>query len=109
MGPPGPPTLVALTSAMNPVAAIDVMKSPPRLPSFAPNLLARTLRLGLLGELRATGAHARGRAHRQERGRLGSGLELSNRRGALRLKGLMNPASPNGAPATRRGRTGARP
>jgi peptide/nickel transport system substrate-binding protein len=57
VGPPGPATLVALTGAVDDTAAIDVMKAPPKLTSFAPNLLARTLRLGLLGELRVTGAH----------------------------------------------------
>jgi peptide/nickel transport system substrate-binding protein len=58
LGPPGPATLVALTAAVDEAAAVDAVKSPPRLTSFAPNLLARTLRLGVLGELRVTGAHA---------------------------------------------------
>jgi peptide/nickel transport system substrate-binding protein len=36
------------------------MRRPPKLTSFAPRLLARTLRLGVLGDFRVTGAHAAG-------------------------------------------------
>jgi peptide/nickel transport system substrate-binding protein len=51
-------TLVALAAASDPSAALELMRSPPRLSSFSPRALTRTLKLGVLGELRVTGAHA---------------------------------------------------
>ena len=46
---PLPPTLRS---------ALELMRSPPRLSTFSPRALTRTLRLGVLGELRVVGAHA---------------------------------------------------
>jgi peptide/nickel transport system substrate-binding protein len=57
-GGPGLPKLVALTTAVDPKSALDAERRPPKLASFAPKLLTRTLRLGVLGELRVTGAVA---------------------------------------------------
>jgi peptide/nickel transport system substrate-binding protein len=51
-------TLVSLAAAADPASGIELMRRPPRLTSFAPRQLARTLKLGVLGELRVTGAHA---------------------------------------------------
>jgi peptide/nickel transport system substrate-binding protein len=58
VGPPGPATLVALTAADDPQAARGVVQRPPRLAGFDPRLLTRTLRLGVIGELRLSGSHA---------------------------------------------------
>jgi len=55
---PGIATLVALAAASDPSSALELMRSPPRLSSFSPRALTRTLRLGVLGELRVVGAHA---------------------------------------------------
>ena len=55
---PGIATLVALAAAVDPSSALELMRSPPRLSTFSPRALTRTLRLGVLGELRVVGAHA---------------------------------------------------
>jgi peptide/nickel transport system substrate-binding protein len=55
-GGPGLPTLVALTQAASPKAALDLVRRPPNLASFAPEVVTRTLRLGVVGELRIVGA-----------------------------------------------------
>jgi peptide/nickel transport system substrate-binding protein len=54
----GAATLVSLAAAADPASGLEVMRRPPRLASFAPRLVTRTLKLGVLGELRVTGAHA---------------------------------------------------
>jgi peptide/nickel transport system substrate-binding protein len=54
----GAATLVSLTAAADPASGLEVMRRPPKLTSFAPRLVTRTLKLGVLGELRVTGAHA---------------------------------------------------
>jgi peptide/nickel transport system substrate-binding protein len=54
----GVATLVALAAAGDPMAARDIVRRPPRLTSFAPRMLTRTLKIGVLGELRVAGAHA---------------------------------------------------
>ena len=51
-GPPGRATLLTLLAASN--AAL--VARPPRAPSFEPLDIARTLPLGVLGELRVLGA-----------------------------------------------------
>jgi peptide/nickel transport system substrate-binding protein len=53
-GPPGRATLLALLAAANPALAAR----PPHAPSYEPADIARTLPLGVLGTLRATGARA---------------------------------------------------
>jgi len=58
LGPSGLASLVALTAAVDSRAALDVVRRPPRLSSFEPRSLTRMLRLGVVGELRVTGAHA---------------------------------------------------
>jgi peptide/nickel transport system substrate-binding protein len=55
-GPPGLSTLLALASAEDLQAARSIARHPPRLSSFSPRVLARTLHLGVLGELRVAGA-----------------------------------------------------
>jgi peptide/nickel transport system substrate-binding protein len=55
---PGPATFVALAAAADPVLALEAARRPPLLSSFAPRTLTRTLKLGVLGELRIMGAHA---------------------------------------------------
>jgi len=57
-GAPGVATLVALAAAADPLSAREIVRRPPRLTSFAPRVLTRTLKLGVLGELRVAGAHA---------------------------------------------------
>jgi peptide/nickel transport system substrate-binding protein len=57
MGPPGLATLVALSAADDPRAARAVVAHPPRL-LFEPRHLTRTLRVGVIGEVRLSGAHA---------------------------------------------------
>jgi len=57
-GAPGVATLVALASAVDPASAREIMRRPPRLTTFEPRVLTRTLKLGVLGELRVAGAHA---------------------------------------------------
>ncbi|HYO96460.1 MAG TPA: hypothetical protein VER33_18215 [Polyangiaceae bacterium] len=54
LGPPGPLTQLALLSAQDP----ELAKKPPRVASFEPRSLARSLSLGVLGQLWAGGAHA---------------------------------------------------
>ncbi len=51
-------TLVTLAAASDPSSALELMRSPPRLSTFAPRTLTRTLKVGVLGELRVVGAHA---------------------------------------------------
>jgi peptide/nickel transport system substrate-binding protein len=58
LGGAGVGTLVSLAAAASPSSGLELMRRPPRLTSFAPRQLARTLRLGVLGELRIVGAHA---------------------------------------------------
>ncbi|HTQ08137.1 MAG TPA: hypothetical protein VMI54_29990 [Polyangiaceae bacterium] len=53
-GPPGRATLLSLLAAENPALAAR----PPYAPSFEPADVARTLRLGVLGTLRVSGARA---------------------------------------------------
>jgi peptide/nickel transport system substrate-binding protein len=55
---PGLANLVSLAAAAEPASGLEVMRRPPRLTSFTPRLLTRTLKLGVLGELRVSGAHA---------------------------------------------------
>jgi peptide/nickel transport system substrate-binding protein len=55
---PGLATQIALAAAADPPSALELMRRPPRLTSFAPRTLTRTLKLGVLGELRVMGAHA---------------------------------------------------
>jgi peptide/nickel transport system substrate-binding protein len=57
-GRPGIATFLALAAASDPVAALETARHPPLLASFAPRTLTRTLKLGVLGELRILGAHA---------------------------------------------------
>jgi len=54
----GPATLISLAAAADPSSALELVRRPPRLTSFAPRTLTRTLRLGVLGDLRVSGAHA---------------------------------------------------
>lgn len=56
VGPPGIATLIALATADQGAGAKSVARHPPRLASFAPRILARTMKLGVLGELRVAGA-----------------------------------------------------
>lgn len=58
LGEPGVATLAALSAATSARASLDVVRRPPRLTSFEPRSLTRTLRLGVVGELRVMGAHA---------------------------------------------------
>jgi peptide/nickel transport system substrate-binding protein len=51
-------SLVSLAAAADPASGVEVMRRPPRLASFAPRVVTRTLKLGVLGDLRVTGAHA---------------------------------------------------
>ncbi len=60
VGPAGVATLIALAAADDPERAKSIVRAPPRLGSFAPRVLARTLGLGVLGELRIAGAAIRG-------------------------------------------------
>jgi peptide/nickel transport system substrate-binding protein len=57
-GRPGMATFIALAAAADPVAALEAARRPPLLAGFAPRMLTRTLKLGVLGELRILGAHA---------------------------------------------------
>ncbi len=56
----GAATLVSLAAASDPASGLEVMRRPPRLTNFAPRLVTRTLKLGVLGDMRVTGAHAPG-------------------------------------------------
>lgn len=56
VGPAGVATLVALATADQGAQARSIVRHPPRLSSFAPRALARTLRLGVIGEIRVAGA-----------------------------------------------------
>lgn len=58
LGQEGLATLTALTAAVDPRAARDTVRRPPRLASSNPRALTRALPLGVLGELRIVGAHA---------------------------------------------------
>jgi len=58
VGPVGVASLVALVAADDPARASSIVKHPPRLSSFDPRVLARTLRLGVVGGLRVAGATA---------------------------------------------------
>jgi peptide/nickel transport system substrate-binding protein len=49
---------VALAAAVDPKNAVDVLRKPSRVATFDPRVVARTLSLGVLGELRVMGAHA---------------------------------------------------
>jgi len=55
VGPPGVATLIALATADQGGGARSIARHPPRLGSYAPRTLARTLRLGVVGELRVSG------------------------------------------------------
>jgi len=57
-GRPGVATFVSLAAAADPVTALDAARRPPLLASFAPRTLTRTIKIGVLGELRVLGAHA---------------------------------------------------
>lgn len=57
LGGPGLATLAALNAAVDARASLDIVRRPPRLASFAPRALTRTLRIGVIGELRVMGAH----------------------------------------------------
>jgi len=56
VGPAGVATLIALATADQGAGARSIARHPPRLTSFAPRVLARTMRLGVVGELRVAGA-----------------------------------------------------
>ncbi|HMJ51676.1 MAG TPA: hypothetical protein VK540_06350 [Polyangiaceae bacterium] len=49
---------IALAAALDPKKALELMRRPPRLASFDPRLVTRTLTLGVLGELRVMGGSA---------------------------------------------------
>ena len=49
---------IALTAAVDTKSARELLLRPPRLASFDPRAVTRTLTLGVLGELRVMGAHA---------------------------------------------------
>jgi peptide/nickel transport system substrate-binding protein len=49
---------IALAAAADPKNALELMRRPPRLTTFDPRMVTRTLTLGILGELRVMGAHA---------------------------------------------------
>jgi peptide/nickel transport system substrate-binding protein len=49
---------IALAAAVDPKNALELMRRPPRLGTFEPRAVTRTLTLGVLGELRVMGAHA---------------------------------------------------
>jgi peptide/nickel transport system substrate-binding protein len=49
---------IALTAAVDTKSARELVLRPPRLSSFDPRTVTRTLTLGVLGELRVMGAHA---------------------------------------------------
>ena len=49
---------IALAAAIDPKSARELLRRPPRLTSFDPRAVTRTLTLGVLGELRVVGAHA---------------------------------------------------
>jgi peptide/nickel transport system substrate-binding protein len=53
VGPPGKATLLALLAAARP----ELTSRPPKLPSHEPEVIARTLPLGIVGGLRVEGAH----------------------------------------------------
>lgn len=50
--------LVALANADNPARAGDVVKHPPKLGDVSPRTMTRTLRLGVVGEIRVQGGRA---------------------------------------------------
>jgi peptide/nickel transport system substrate-binding protein len=56
LGPAGTPTLIALATADDKARARSLARHPPKLASLSPRALARTLRLGVVGELRVDGA-----------------------------------------------------
>ena len=49
---------MSLAAASDPASGLELMRRPPKLPSFAPRTLTRTLKLGVIGELRVAGARA---------------------------------------------------
>jgi peptide/nickel transport system substrate-binding protein len=49
---------VALAAAVDPKNALEILRRPPRITTFDPRIVGRTLSLGVLGELRVMGAHA---------------------------------------------------
>jgi len=49
---------IALAAAIDPKNARELLRRPPRLATFDPRTVTRTLTLGVLGELRVMGAHA---------------------------------------------------
>ena len=49
---------IALTAAVDAKSARELLLRPPRLTSFDPRVVTRTLTVGVLGELRVMGAHA---------------------------------------------------
>jgi peptide/nickel transport system substrate-binding protein len=59
-GPGGIGALVSLGAASDPASGLELMRRPPRLASFAPRTLTRTLKLGVLGDFRVAGAQAPG-------------------------------------------------
>ncbi len=67
IGPPGKTTLLSLLTAADAALA----RHPPRLSKFDPRDIARTLALGIVGELRIAGAHIPG-VHGLERWNLGA-------------------------------------
>lgn len=56
VGPPGLATLVALATADSPDDGRSSGRHPPRLSQYAPQVLARTLRLGVVGHIKVRGA-----------------------------------------------------
>jgi peptide/nickel transport system substrate-binding protein len=49
---------VALAATVDPKSAVELLRRPPRVSTFDPRIVTRTLTLGVLGELRIMGAHA---------------------------------------------------
>ncbi len=56
IGPPGIATLVALATADDRARARSIARRPPKLESYDPRVLSRTLRLGVVGSLQVAGA-----------------------------------------------------
>jgi len=49
---------IALAATVDPKSALELLRRPPRVTTFDPRIVTRTLTLGVLGELRVMGAHA---------------------------------------------------
>jgi peptide/nickel transport system substrate-binding protein len=49
---------IALAASVDPKNALEILRRPPRVLTFDPRVVSRTLPIGVLGELRVMGAHA---------------------------------------------------